>query len=97
MDTIKRLRNHLKINDWVSIQTDFLTLNKQLASAKNVVAKEGVPKFWFKIMVQLEESAKEATTRMKEDKGKKSGKALNAPNGKALNAMSQVVTASCHR
>lgn len=53
---IKAMKNHIKINDWVSIAKDFDALVKGLEKAANVVAKEGVPSFFFKAILFLEKT-----------------------------------------
>lgn len=46
--TIRALKNHIKISDWGSVLKDFDALSKQLEKASQVVAKEGVPRFYLK-------------------------------------------------
>jgi hypothetical protein len=50
------IRNHLKISDWVSLQEDFDNLNKALERAAAVIAKEGVPRFYIRSLVELEDA-----------------------------------------
>jgi hypothetical protein len=38
----------------VKITEDFEILNKQLAKAKNITAKEGVPRFYMKAILSIE-------------------------------------------
>ena len=94
--TIRMLKNHMKINDWQSIVNDFDLVNKQLAQAKNVVAKEGIPKFYFKAMLELEDFANESFVSMKAEKSEKGGKKFNALNAKALSTMKQVSAGRQH-
>ena len=42
-DTIAKMKNSMKNNDWNAISTDYDTLHKLLDKAKNIVAKEGMP------------------------------------------------------
>jgi Eukaryotic translation initiation factor 3 subunit 8 N-terminus len=41
----------MKINDWNGIQTDFDDLSRQMDKSRVLVAKEGVPKFFIKLLV----------------------------------------------
>ena len=51
--TADSLKNHIKINDWNAVTADFDSLNKQLEKAKQIVAKEGVPTFYFSALIAL--------------------------------------------
>ena len=55
--TADSLKNHIKINDWNAVTADFDSLNKQLEKAKQIVAKEGVPTFYFSALIALEDYA----------------------------------------
>lgn len=83
--TIKSMRNHLKINDWNAIVNDFDALTKQLQKASAIVAKEGVPKFYYKTLLMLEAN----TNKTLEDKEAK--KKMSPTNAKSLNSMRQKV------
>jgi Eukaryotic translation initiation factor 3 subunit 8 N-terminus len=41
----------MKINDWNGIQTDFDDLSRQMDKSRVLVAKEGVPKFFIRLLV----------------------------------------------
>jgi len=84
LNVVKSMKNHMKINDWVSISNDYDTLQKQLTKAKNVIKKEGIPRFYFKAMLNLQDVLKEAYAKLKTDKKK-----FNASNARALNGMRQ--------
>jgi len=80
--TIKQLKNHIKINDWVSILNDFDALVKQLAGASKITKVEGIPKFYFAAVLKIHDALAAATSG---DKAKK----MNAGNARAMNAMKQ--------
>jgi len=82
-NTIKAIKNHQKISDWTSISKDFDALVKQFDSAKNVIKKEGIPKFYLKIVAGLDKSVKD-TFANKASKDK-----LSKNNAQALNALKQ--------
>jgi len=81
LTAVKTLKNHMKINDWVFITTDFDNLQKLLAKAKNITAKEGIPRFYIRACLSIEDLCLAATT----DKEKK----MSTSNAKALNIMRQ--------
>jgi translation initiation factor 3 subunit C len=59
--TIKAMRNHMKINDWCSITKDYEALGKGLDKAKNVIKAEGgVPAFFYKAVLLVEQKMKTA-------------------------------------
>jgi len=80
---IKALQNAIKISDWVRILNHFDQLTVELGKAKKVVRKEGIPKFYFKSVVDLDTYFKD--TSKKKDALKK----LNKPSQKAFAAMKQ--------
>merc|ERR1719221_722574 len=80
---IADMKNLIKINDWVAISDAFDKLNKLLAKASAIVAKEGVPKAYFKAMVMLEEVMNKAL------ENKEAKKKMSSANAKALNSMKQ--------
>eukprot|EP00741_Cyanophora_paradoxa_P004984 tig00000842_g4832.t1 len=80
---IKSMRNHIKINDWNAIANDFDELNKQLAKANQITAKEGIPRFYIKALVTLEDFIK-ATSENADAKKK-----MSPTNAKSFNTMKQ--------
>jgi translation initiation factor 3 subunit C len=78
---VSKVRNNLKINDWNGVQTGFDDLNKQMEKAKALVAKDGVPNFYVKLLVDLEDSL--VTTL----KNKEAVKKMSATNTRSLNRM----------
>ncbi|KAK3595722.1 hypothetical protein CHS0354_025344 [Potamilus streckersoni] len=52
---IKQLRNKKNIKDMCAILSDFENLGKAFEKAKKVVDKEGVPRFYVKILVELDD------------------------------------------
>jgi translation initiation factor 3 subunit C len=78
---VNKIKKHLKNNDWFSIRADFDNLQKLLAKAKNIIAKEGIPRFYVRACLSIEDLCLAATT----DKEKK----MNTSNAKALNIMRQ--------
>lgn len=52
----KALKNHLRIADFVSVLNDFDEMNKQLLKARNIIESEGVPTFYVRSLVRLEDA-----------------------------------------
>lgn len=82
-DTIKRIKNALKIKDWISVEKEFDALLKQFQKAKKLIKAEGYPKFYFSILLQIERERDELWSKRK---------SLNKLNAKALSSMKQVCT-----
>eukprot|EP01027_Heterolobosea_sp_BB2_P003508 GEZU01005314.1.p1 GENE.GEZU01005314.1~~GEZU01005314.1.p1 ORF type:complete len:952 (-),score=400.13 GEZU01005314.1:3202-6057(-) len=80
---INDLRNHLKINDWKSVATDFDELNKALANLMKLKEVTAVPKEYIKTLVAVEDAYNEL------QKDKAAIKKMNQANAKALNSMKQ--------
>lgn len=55
LTAIKQMRNSMKINDSAKVLTEYDNLTKGFEKAKAVVDKEGVPKFYIKILADLED------------------------------------------
>jgi len=53
------IKNHLKINDYSSIQDAFINLNKILEKSKQLIEKEGIPKIYYKALVLIEDAIEE--------------------------------------
>lgn len=81
-DAVTELRGHLG-EDWVKVSASFDSINKMLAKAATLVAKEGMPIFYFKLLVLLESETDKAT----EDKA--ALKKLSSSNAKAVNTLKQ--------
>ena len=56
LSIITQLRNRLRIGDWVRAQDDFDSLNKALERAHAVVKKEGIPRFYIRMLAELEDA-----------------------------------------
>jgi translation initiation factor 3 subunit C len=81
--TMKQIKNHIKIDDWSAVSKDVDNFDKQLAKASAIVRKEGVPKFYFKQILELDQLVKDAF-------GDKNAKAkMSQVNAKALNGLKQ--------
>eukprot|EP00976_Prorocentrum_cordatum_P103717 1193578-Prorocentrum_minimum.AAC.1 len=73
----------MKINDWVSLQTLFDKLNKQLEKTSRFTEGSQPPKFYFKTLIALEDFMN-ATLANREAKKK-----MSPTNAKSLNIMKQ--------
>jgi translation initiation factor 3 subunit C len=75
-DSIKRLRSAMKINDWSAILDEFKNTNKIIEKSKMLILKNGLPKFYVKMLMDLEDflvetlKDKEAIKKMKKEIGK---------------------------
>ncbi|KAG3119622.1 Eukaryotic translation initiation factor 3 subunit C [Phytophthora idaei] len=76
------LKNHMKINDWTQIQTEFDELAKQLERAKKTIST--LPVFYLRTMVALEDFLAEKVKNKAEQKkmSKENSKALIRMKGK---------------
>ncbi|ORZ13402.1 eukaryotic translation initiation factor 3 subunit 8 [Lobosporangium transversale] len=83
---VTAMNNGQKINDWVSVQTEFDRANKALQKAVGIIAQTGVPKFYIKAVAELEKTVQSTL-----DKEKSAAKKMNASNAKALNSMKQKI------
>ncbi|KAM4697511.1 eukaryotic translation initiation factor 3 subunit C-like protein isoform 2-T2 [Rhinophrynus dorsalis] len=80
---IKTIRNAMKIRDISKCLEEFEQLGKAYSKAKNIVDKEGVPRFYIRLLSDLEDYVNEIW----EDKEGK--KKMNKNNAKALSTLRQ--------
>ena len=53
---VKLVRNSMKNNDWSQIQETFESLNRKIEKQATLIAKEGgVPKFYIRVLAELED------------------------------------------
>lgn len=52
---VDKMKNDMKINDWNAISADFDLLHKLMEKAKQIIAKEGIPQFYFKALLNLDD------------------------------------------
>jgi len=83
---ITNLKNAQKIKDWTKILDQFERLTKELEKAKKVTRKEGIPKFYFQAILDLDEYLKETSKNKEEIKKMKvlSQKAMASMKSKLL-------------
>jgi len=81
-DTVQRIRNAININDWIAIQNEFDKLNKQIQKANALIEKEGMPSFYYQILIEIEDHAKEVYEKKP---------SMNANNNKTFVAMRQKI------
>ena len=82
-ETIRKLEDKIKINDFVAIYDQYTELNKQLEKAKKIVEKEGLPIFYVRVCFMLEN----LVNNLKNEEKKK----LSNPNNKAYNILKQQI------
>lgn len=80
-ETIRKITDKIKINDFVAIYNEYAELNKLLEKAKKITDKEGVPTFYIRICFMLEN----LVNNMKGDEKKK----LSSSNNKSYNILKQ--------
>jgi translation initiation factor 3 subunit C len=54
--TVDEMRNKIKIGDWLSLQTLFDKLNKQLEKTMRVASLSVIPGFYFRALAVLEDA-----------------------------------------
>ncbi|KAI8341430.1 eukaryotic translation initiation factor 3 subunit 8 N-terminus-domain-containing protein [Chlamydoabsidia padenii] len=77
----KAIDNGRKNNDWTLISNEFDKLSTSISKATTGFDKIAFPKFYIKVLVELDELIQETT-----QKDKASKKKVNPANGKAMNA-----------
>eukprot|EP00808_Paulinella_micropora_P007239 g10465.t1 len=82
---VANISNSLKINDWVKVSETFDNMDKLLRKATNVIRNAGVPNFFMKTMLSLDETIQETY------KNKAVVKKMNKPNAQAFNKMRQKI------
>jgi translation initiation factor 3 subunit C len=80
---IARIKDKMRIKDFMALTDEFDELNKQLDKSKKVIEKEGVPLFYIRICFVLEEFLNNISA---EDK-----KNLKPANAKAYNTLKHKV------
>ncbi|KAI8924728.1 eukaryotic translation initiation factor 3 subunit 8 N-terminus-domain-containing protein [Entophlyctis helioformis] len=80
---VKAVQNASKINDWVNIQNEFDRLLKAFNKAGAIVEREGVPRFYIRALVEIDDHLKDSLVN------KEANKKMNALVAKARNAMKQ--------
>jgi translation initiation factor 3 subunit C len=81
----KGISNGQKNGDWVMIQNEFDKIVKALNKAASIIAREKVPRFVIRCLVQLDDHIKNFVTN------KEQIKKLNPSSAKSFNAMKQKV------
>ena len=74
-----KIKNKLKIQDYVSIFSEFEELNRQLAKSESVIQTEGIPIFYTRTLVRLEDAVAALT--------KENQKKLSSNNAKSFNKL----------
>ncbi|XP_023652291.1 eukaryotic translation initiation factor 3 subunit C [Paramormyrops kingsleyae] len=82
---IKTIRNAMKIRDMSKCLEEFEQLCRAFVKSKNIVDKEGVPKFYIRLLADLEDYL----NQLWEDKEGK--KKMNKNNAKALSTLRQKI------
>ena len=55
LDGITKIKNAKKMNDWSAIQDEFEAVNKMIEKSKMLIAKNGIPKFYIKMLADVED------------------------------------------
>lgn len=78
---IGRIRNARKNSDWPLIQDEFANVNKMIEKSKMLILKDGLPKFYIKMLAEVEDHVQLAL------KDKEGIKKMKAVVSRALNQM----------
>lgn len=55
IEGIGKIRNSKKTNDWGKILDEFEAVNKMIDKSKMLIAKNGIPKFYIKMLAEVED------------------------------------------
>ena len=81
LDGITKIKNAKKMNDWSAIQDEFEAVNKMIEKSKMLIAKNGIPKFYIKMLSDLSDFVVISL------KDKEAIKKMKKPTAHALNQM----------
>jgi translation initiation factor 3 subunit C len=76
-DLCKTIKNHIRIKDFSRLLEDFDSLNQQLARNAGIVASEGVPVFYIRAIVRLEDTVSVVTKEEQKKMGKNAATSFN--------------------
>ena len=82
-EVIEKINKKMNINDFVSLLQHYEELNKEFDKSKKILEKEGIPRFYIRVLVQIENCV---TNFSAEDKKK-----LNQNNNKSFNTLKQKI------
>lgn len=85
LDAIKKISNAKKNSDWNVIQDEFEKTNKMIEKSRMLILKSGLPKFYIKMLAEVEDFVSESI------KDKDALKALKPAQKKALDRMKLTV------
>ncbi|EAL67893.1 proteasome component region PCI domain-containing protein [Dictyostelium discoideum AX4] len=88
-ESLKKVRNALKTNDWVSTTSEFDNMTKLITNGKTtrIIEKEGFPPSFIKALFIIQTSHRDLTTEQK--------KKLHANNNKSYNSIKQKLKKTC--
>jgi hypothetical protein len=87
VEQIKVMRNHMKIDDFAKLITDYETMLKMLDKLKGVIEKDGgPPSFFIKALTNLEVYCERLNQELKEKK-ESTGEKLSENRAKAFNTL----------
>lgn len=55
LESIVRIKNAKKTNDWSVIQDEFDEVNRMVEKSKMLITKNGIPKFYIKMLTEVED------------------------------------------
>ncbi|KAN0031913.1 hypothetical protein ACTFIV_005782 [Dictyostelium citrinum] len=87
--SLKKVRNALKTNDWVSTTSEFDNMTKLITNGKTtrIIEKEGFPPSFIKALFIIQTSHRDLTAEQK--------KKLHANNNKSYNSIKQKLKKTC--
>ncbi|KAK5582734.1 hypothetical protein RB653_004319 [Dictyostelium firmibasis] len=88
-ESLKKVRNALKTNDWVTTTSEFDNMTKLITNGKTtrIIEKEGFPPSFIKALFIIQTSHRDLTTEQK--------KKLHANNNKSYNSIKQKLKKTC--
>lgn len=85
LECINKIKSAMKINDWSIISDEFDNVNKIVEKSKMLILKNGIPKFYIRMLAELEDFL---TLTLKDKEGIKK---LKPMVNKSLNRMKNTV------
>ena len=85
----RKISSAIKTNNWIVVQTEFQTMNRDITKFAKVVEEIGLPTPYFRSLVFIEDAVNEFLEQKKNSKAK--GKTLDKPNKKAFSQMKLVI------